>query len=510
MDGGLEKSGDRQSGAAPKGRGYILLACMLAQFMVAVEMTVVGPAMPTIVGDLGGFGLFSWVFAAYLLAQAASTPIYGRLADVYGRKRVFLFGSSLFLLATTACGFAGGMVPMIGLRTLQGFGAGAIQPIAWTILGDVYPPKQRAIVQGYLSAVFGTSAIAGPVLGGFIVEHLSWPLVFWLNIPVGIAAMLMLAVCLNERITPQRHDIDYPGAALLLIGVGAVMVVLVQARNLEPVVYLGLIALAVFALAALAWQEARAPEPIVPHKLWHLPMIVLGNLGSFAIGALMMANGAFLPTYVQGAMGASPAVAGLALGAQSILWTCGTFAAGPVMVRLSYRAAALWGGVIMIIGAALLLTATPQYGPVWVSFAAAVLGLGMGFSNTTFLVATQSSVGWGQRGAATSANMFLRTVGQAVGTAIFGAVLNFGVGSRIAGGDEQINRLLEPGTRAGVDPLTASRLSEAIAAGTHNVYLIAGILALGLFALAFRIPAGLSPVNQLVPQEASPPAAAGD
>ena len=501
-----QRSDDQQSGAV-KGRGYILTACMFAQFMAAVELTIVGTAMPTIVADLGGFHLFSWVFASYLLAQAAATPIYGRLADVYGRKRVFIFGASLFLAASTACGFAWGMVPLIALRAVQGFGAGAIQPIAWTILGDVYPPRQRAVVQGYLSAVFGASAIAGPVLGGFIVEQFSWPLVFWINIPVSIAAMVMLAVFLKERIAPQRRDVDYLGAVLLMTGVGALMVVLVQARNLEPGGFLALVALGTLALGTLIWQETRTREPIVPYRLWRLPMIVLGNIGSFAIGALMMANGAFLPTYVQGAMGASPAVAGLALGAQSILWTFGTFGAGRIMVRLSYRAAAVWGGAIMIIGAALLLTATPQYGPVWVSFAAAVLGLGMGFSNTTFLVATQSSVGWSERGTATSANMFLRTVGQSVGTSIFGAVLNFIVGSRFAGADDEINRLIDPATRTTVGAAEALRLSDAIGAAMHNVYLIAGALSLGLFVLAFRFPAGLSPVRQPVPQEAPRPVA---
>jgi EmrB/QacA subfamily drug resistance transporter len=502
-----ETSQEDLSASAPRGRGYILAACMMAQFMAAVEATIVGTAMPTIVADLGGFHLFSWVFASYLLAQAASTPIYGRLADVYGRKRVFIFGAGLFLAASTACGFAWGMVPLIALRTIQGFGSGAIQPIAWTILGDVYPPRERAMVQGWLSAVFGTSAIAGPLLGGFIVEHLRWALVFWINIPVSIAAMGMLAVFLKENLKPKRHDIDYLGALLLMIGIGALMVVLVQARSLDPGIMIGLSALAAVALAALVWHEARTREPIVPYKLWRLPIIALGNVGSFAIGALMMSNGAFLPTYVQGAMGASPAVAGLALGASSILWTFGTFGAGRLMVRISYRAAALLGGVIMIVGAALLLTATPEYGPAWVGFAAAVLGLGMGFSNTTFVIATQTSVGWSERGAATSANMFLRTVGQSVGTALFGAVFNLGVGGRIAGADEKINRLLEPATRATLGAIETMRLSDAIAAAIHNVYLMAAVLAVVLLGLAFRIPAGLSPVRQPVPSAARRPVA---
>jgi EmrB/QacA subfamily drug resistance transporter len=502
-----EKPSGDERGAAPRGRGYVLLACMMAQFMAAVEATIVGTAMPTIVADLGGFHLFSWVFASYLLAQAASTPIYGRLADVYGRKRVFIFGATVFLLASTACGFAWGMVPLIALRTIQGFGAGAIQPIAWTILGDVYPPKERAMVQGYLSAVFGTSAIAGPVLGGFIVEHLHWSLVFWINVPVTIATMIMLAVFLKERIAPQRHDIDYLGAFFLMIGIGALMVVLVQARSLDAGMIIGLSALAAVAIAALVWQEARTREPIVPYQLWRSPIIVLGNVGSFMIGALMMCNAAFLPTYVQGAMGASPAIAGLALGASSILWTFGTFGAGRLMVRISYRAAALMGGVIMILGAALLLTASPQYGPAWVAFAAAVLGLGMGFSNTTFVIAVQTSVGWSERGAATSGNMFLRTVGQSVGTALFGAVFNLGVGGRIAGADAEINRLLEPATRASLGAIETLRLSDAIAAAIHNVYLIAAVLTVVLLGLAVRIPAGLSPVRQPLPREASRPVA---
>jgi len=502
----MSASGDDPNAARPRGRGYILLACMMAQFMAAVEATIVGTAMPTIVADLGGFHLFSWVFASYLLAQAASTPIYGRLADVYGRKRVFIFGATVFLLASTACGFAWGMVPLIALRTIQGFGSGAIQPIAWTILGDVYPPKERAMVQGYLSAVFGTSAIAGPVLGGFIVEHLHWALVFWINIPVSIATMIMLAVFLKERIAPQRRDIDYLGALLLMIGIGAVMVMLVQAQNLDRGLLIELSVLAVVSLSALVWQEARTREPIVPFRLWRTPIIVLGNIGSFAVGALMMCNGAFLPTYVQGAMGASPAVAGLALGASSILWTAGTFGAGRMMVRISYRAAALLGGVIMVAGAGLLLTADPAYGVVWVAFAAAVLGLGMGFSNTTFVIAVQTSVGWGERGAATSANMFLRTIGQSVGTALFGAVFNFGVAQHIAGADNEINRLLEPATRATLGVAETARLGEAIAGAIHNVYLIAGVLTVALLLLAFRLPAGLSPVSQPMPQEARRPA----
>ncbi|HKT20930.1 MAG TPA: MFS transporter [Stellaceae bacterium] len=486
----------QRTGAFLARRRLVMAACLMAQFMAAVESTIVGTAMPTIVADLGGFDLFSWVFAAYLLTQAASTPIYGRLADLYGRKRVFIAGAALFVAASTACGFAWGMVPLIALRTIQGLGAGAIQPIAWTIVGDLYSPKERASVQAYLSAVFGASAIAGPLLGAFIVQHLHWALVFWVNIPIGLIAMIMLAAFLHERVEARPHHVDYGGAALLMLGIGALMIVVVQAQTLSSTTLWALSIVAAIALAGLAFIEVRVPEPIVPFKLWRLPIIAIGNFGSFVIGALMMCNGAFLPTYLQGAMGASPAVAGLALGASSILWTAGTFGAGRFMVALSYRAAALAGGVIMILGSIVLLMIDPAYGAVWATAGAAILGLGMGFSNTTFVVAVQTSVGWGQRGAVTSANMFMRTVGQSVGTGLFGAVFNFGVAEQISRAGSEINRLLDPAGRASLGTVEVARLSEAISTSMFNVYVIAGVLAIGLLTLAFRIPARLSPVRQ--------------
>jgi EmrB/QacA subfamily drug resistance transporter len=479
-------------------RRFVMAACMMAQFMAAVEATIVGTAMPTIVADLGGFDLFSWVFAAYLLTQAASTPIYGRLADIYGRKRVFIAGAGVFVAASTACGFASGMVTLVALRAIQGLGAGAIQPIAWTVVGDIYSPRERASVQGYLSAVFGVSAIAGPLLGAFIVQHLHWALVFWVNIPIGIAAMAMLGFFLREKVEARRHEIDYAGALLLMLGVGASMVAIVQAQTLARTTLLELGAVAVLALAGLAVHERRVAEPIVPFKLWRVPIIAVGNFGSFIIGALMMCNSAFLPTYVQGAMGASPTVAGLALGASSVLWTFGTFGAGRLMVKISYRAAAVMGGLIMIGGSVVLLMLDPARGPVWATAGAAILGLGMGFSNTTFVIAVQTSVGWGQRGAVTSANMFLRTIGQSVGTGLFGAVFNFGMAAHIAGAGGEVNRLLEPATRAALGAAEVARLSAAIDSSIHGVYLIAAALALGLFVLAFRIPQGLSPVRQPV------------
>src|ERR1700712_1563954 len=205
----------------PVRRGLVLAACLMATFMAAVESTIVATAMPTIVAELGGFSLFSWIFAVYLLTQAVSIPVYGRLADIYGRKKVFYAGAGLFLVGSTLCGFAPSMVWLILFRALQGFGAGGVQPIAMTICGDIYTPSERAKVQGLISSVFGVAAVGGPAIGAFLVEHVAWQVVFWVNLPVGAAAIAMISVFLNEDVQTRRHRIDYLGSPLLAVGVGA-------------------------------------------------------------------------------------------------------------------------------------------------------------------------------------------------------------------------------------------------------------------------------------------------
>jgi EmrB/QacA subfamily drug resistance transporter len=474
-------------------RRLITTACLLAQFMAAVESTIVGTAMPTIIGDLGGFHLFSWIFAAYLLAQATSTPVYGRLADLYGRKRVFVAGASLFLAGSAACGFAWGMVPLIVFRAIQGLGAGAIQPIAWTIIGDIYTAEDRARMQGWLSSVFGASAIAGPALGAFIVQHLHWSLVFWVNLPVGIAAVAMLVLLLEERIEPARRRVDAVGAVLLMLGVGALLSALVQAATLATATIIVLVVSGALVLGALALHELRIAEPIMPFKLWRNRIIAIGNFGGLTIGVMMMCNGGYLPAYVQGAMGRSPAVAGFVLGATSVVWTIGSIFGGRLMIRTSYRVAGLVGSVILLAGTAVLLALEPARGPLWAAAGAATLGLGMGFCNTTFIVSVQTAVAWGERGAATASNLFMRTIGQALGAALFGAVLTTGIARQVPEAGAAVNRLLQPGARDSLGDAMAARLVEAFAASMHFAYFIVGGLALVVLAFSWRIPARLSP-----------------
>lgn len=468
---------------------------MLAVFMSAVEATIVATAMPTIVADLGGFRLFSWVFAAYLLTQAVTIPIYGRLADLYGRNPVFYVGAGLFLVGSTLCGFARGMIMLVLFRALQGLGAGAIQPLAFTIASDVSTPAERARTQGYLASVWGISSIIGPVLGAFLVQQVSWSVVFWINLPIGAAAIVMLALYHRDPPRTQRHRIDYLGAALLILGTGALMLALVQIDKLGAVTIAGLLGLAAVLLIALLRHEGRTPEPMLPLTVWRNPIVVSSNIGGFVIGALMMGVIAFLPPYIQGVMGRTAMVSGFVLTGMSVSWSVTSILAGRIMIRSSYRTMASVGGVFLIAGSALLIGLRPPHGPFWAALAGMLVGMGMGCCNTTFLVSVQTSVGQSERGAATAANIFMRNIGQSIGAALFGAVLNYGVFRQIAEGGAAINRLLDPVERQSLGSAEVARLAAAVAGALHNVYLIVGLLALVAFAVTFSLPRGVNPLR---------------
>ncbi len=480
--------------AVPR-RGPVLAGCMMATFIVAIEGSIVGTALPTIVAELGGFRLFSWVFAASLLAQAVTVPIYGRLADLYGRKRVFFVGSGVFLVGAVLSGCAWGMVPLILFRTLQGLGAGALQPIAYTIAGDIYTPAERARIQGWLSGVFGVSGVFGPALGAFLVEHGSWRAVFWVNVPFGIAAIVMLAWFLPERAETRERKIDYLGSALLMLGAGAVMVALVQASNLDGVSLAVLGGGGTLALIALMIHERRAPEPMVPLALWGQRIIAVGNLGALAIGMVMMGPIVFLPTYVQGAMGYGPAAAGSVLATMSISWACASFAAGRLMVRTSYRTSATTGGAMLVAGSIVLIFLEPARGPLWAGAGALLIGIGMGYCNTAYVVSVQASVAWRERGVATSSVLFMRTVGQSLGAALFGSLFNFGLYGRLPVGDA-VDRLMDPVRRHALEPAEIARLVGAIADALQGVYVVVALLALAALALPFWMPAGFGPRQQ--------------
>ncbi|HTR86483.1 MAG TPA: MDR family MFS transporter [Reyranella sp.] len=477
----------------PSRRGLTLAACMMATFMAAVENTIVSTAMPTIVAELGDFHLFSWVFAVYLLTQAVSIPIYGRLSDLYGRRRVFFGGASLFLLGSTLCGFAHGMVPLIVFRALQGMGAGAVQPVAYAIVGDIYTPEERAKVQGLLSGMFGVAAIVGPTLGAVLVQQVSWSAVFWINLPIGAIAMAMLAAFFDEQLHPRPPRIDYLASLLLTVGAGALMLAMIQGRSLERWQLIACVAVGVAALAVLIRHERDAEAPMLPIRLWGNRLIKLCNLGSFAIGATMMAVAVFLPTYLQGVMNCSTTVTGIAFGAMAVSWAVSSSASGRMMIRTSYRASAMFGGAMLAAGGTLLAFMTPQSGPIWAAAGAALTGIGMGFCNTTFLVSVQAAAEPRERGTATASNMFTRMVGQASGAALFGAMVNAGLSHYAPGAAEVAEHLMEPSLRRTLSPDEIDRFTAAVAASVHTVYIVAAVLGLAVLLIGTRWPPRLRP-----------------
>jgi EmrB/QacA subfamily drug resistance transporter len=496
---GASPGGTQPRLVRPKGnrrRILILAACLMATFLAAVESTIVATIIPTIVSDLSGFNLFTWVFTVYLLTQAVTIPLYGRLADLYGRKPVFFGGTLVFLAGTILCGMAWDMPSLVVFRALQGCGAGAIQPIAATILGDLYTPTERGRIQGLVSSVFGISAVVGPSLGAFLVAHVGWRAVFWVNVPIGVASTLMIALFLREEVHRRQHRIDWAGSLLLLVSFGALMLALVQSGNLSATMLWVLTTTGLIALAALYVHERSTPEPMLPLELWRMRVIVVGSLGNFGSGAMMMGVAAFLPTYVQGAMGRAAIDGGLVLGAMSVSWALASFVAGRIMVHTSYRFVAVVGGLSLSIGCMMLLMLNPADGPLWASAGSFVIGIGMGFCSTVFIVSIQASVPWGQRGAATSSSMFMRFVGQSVGAAGCGAVLNATMLHLDPGAVHTVERLLSHTDRLAMTPAELVHLTAVMSASLHNAYLLATAFAVLTLLIAFQMPARLSPTRR--------------
>jgi EmrB/QacA subfamily drug resistance transporter len=476
-------------------RSLILAACMMATFMAAVESTIVAIAMPSIVAALGDFHLFSWLFVVYLLFQAVSIPIYGRLSDLFGRKRVFFVGAGIFLVGSTLCGFAHGMFSLIAFRALQGMGAGAVQPVAYAIVGDIYTPTERARVQGYLSSVFGVAAIVGPTLGAFLVEHASWSAIFWINLPIGALAMAMLAAFLREQPHEKPPPIDYLASVLLTIGAGALMLAMIQGARMPAWTLIACIVVGIAALAVLVRHERDAPAPMLPLRFWSNRVIALGNFGSFGIGAVMMSVTGFLPIYIQGVMGRDVVATGVSLGTMSITWAFASMGAGRLMIRTSYRASAMLGGTMLVLGSAVLVAMTPASGPAWAAVGAMLVGIGMGSCNTTYLVSVQAAAAPRERGAATASNMFMRIVGQSTGAALFGALLNAGIAHYAPQAGDVADRLMEPTLRHGLGVPDIATLTAALAAALRNVNIAGALVALLVLFLGSRLPAALGPTT---------------
>ncbi len=417
-------------------RGPVLLSVMLATGLVAIDATILATAVPAVVRDLGGLSQFPWLFSIYVLAQAVSVPVYGKVADLFGRKTVMLVGVGLFVLGSLLCGMAWSMGALIAFRAVQGLGAGAIQPIGMTIVGDIYSVAERATVQGYVASVWAISSLVGPTLGGVFSEALTWRWIFFINLPLGAAAAWMLWRRFSETPRPAapRPRIDYGGILLLLLGTVALLVGLLEGGVLWPwasLVGIGLFVASGVLLAAFVVVERRAPEPVLP--LWVFGHRVVGGamLVSLVVGVMLLGLTSYVPLYAQGVLGTGAIVAGFALAAMTIGWPIAASTAGRLYLRLGFRTTMLIGSALAMVGSGLLLLVGPDSSVGLLATACFVLGLGFGYVASPSIVAAQSSVPWHERGVATSASIFARSVGSAVGVAAFGAVANTVVRNRL-------------------------------------------------------------------------------
>jgi EmrB/QacA subfamily drug resistance transporter len=484
----------------PDGRTLVLIACLIATFVTAIESTIVSTTLPTIVGELGGFELFSWVFTIFLLAQAISIPIYGRLADMFGRKRVFFAGVGLFIIGAALCGFAWGMVPLICFRAVEGLGAGAIQPVTATILGDIYTPAERARVQGLVASVFGVSAVIGPSLGAFLILHVTWSMVFWVKIPIALIAATMVGVFLRETNEPRARPIDWLGSLLMLAFAGGLLLVLVQGGDFTLFTLVAILSVSLVAGLLLFVHERRISDPMLPLDLWRRNrIVVIGSLGSGAAGAMMMGISAYLPAYVQGAMGRGALMGGAVLGAMSVSWALSSILGARVMVRTSYRLVAVVGAAALFTGCTILILAPASAGPGPAAIGSFTIGAGMGWCMSVFVVAVQASVPWRERGAATSSTMFLRFLGQVIGVSGCGGVLNATIRRLDPAAGNALDRMLDPARRAVTPPAEVAHLTHIITAGLHNAWLVAGLFSLATLLCAGLLPARLNPRTQVVP-----------
>jgi EmrB/QacA subfamily drug resistance transporter len=409
-------------------RAAVVAALMLTTGLAAIDATIVATAIPQIVADLGGFSLFPWIFSIYLLTQAVTVPIYGRLSDLFGRKPVLLFGVAGFLAGSVLCAVAWSMLTLIVFRGLQGLAAGAILPTTTTIVGDLYEPAERGKVQGYISSVWGMSAIVGPALGGFFAEYWTWRGIFWLNLPIGVGAAFLIQRHLHERVERRAHRIDYAGALSLTASCSLLILALLEGGvswAWDSGTSIALFVLSALLLAAFVQIERTVAEPILPLWIFGHRTLLAANLAGLAIGAILIGQTSYVPTYAQRVVGVGAVVAGFAMAAMTIGWPVAATLAPRVYLRIDYRPTALLGGAVSTAGCLLLALFVGEGSGVWrVAFASLVLGFGLGFISVSTVVAVQSVVDWGRRGVVTGSNMFIRTLGSAVGVAVFGSIAN--------------------------------------------------------------------------------------
>ncbi|MEP6923319.1 MAG: MDR family MFS transporter, partial [Pyrinomonadaceae bacterium] len=489
-------------------RWAVTVGVMTGMFLAALEATVVGTAMPTVIASLGGLNHYSWVFSAYLITSTITVPVWGKLSDLYGRRLLYQVGIAVFLVGSVLSGMATSMEQLIIFRAIQGLGAGALVPLGMTIIGDIFTLAERAKMQAFFSGVWGLASVIGPIVGGFITDQLSWRWVFYINLPVGLVTALIIGLALKEPKRTERPAIDYAGAALLMAAITLLMLGLVEG-GAGPAAILSPRNLALFGgallLAALfVWVERRAADPIVPFKLFRNRVVTISVVAGFLAGGAMFGAISFVPLFAQGALGATATQGGSLLTPLMLSWVVMSVIGGRLLLKVGYRPTVITGFALLTIGfvfLSLFQRGTMQF---WLYFDLVLIGSGLGLTMLTLLIAVQQSVPRSQLGVATSLNQFTRSIGGAIGVAVMGAILSAGLASqlnRVAQSGNGImtreraaelaanpNALIDPKARGDLSPAALDALQNAMAGAIHNVFWLGTALAALALLVSFYLP----------------------
>lgn len=491
------------------GRRWVVTAgIMTGMFLAALEATVVGTAMPTVIASLGGLNHYSWVFSAYLITSTVTVPVWGKLSDLYGRRIIYQIGIAVFLLGSVLSGVSTSMTQLIVFRALQGLGAGALVPLGMTIIGDIFTLQERARMQAYFSGVWGFASVVGPIAGGFITDQLSWRWVFYINLPIGLITALILGLALKEPKRTVRPAIDYLGAALLMASITLLMLGLVESTSIASLLAFHNLALfaGAFVLAILFFiVEHRVADPIIPFQLFRNRVVSVSITAGFLAGVAMFGAISFVPLFAQGALGASATAAGSLLTPLMLSWVGMSIVGGRLLLRIGFRTTAVVGFVFLTLGLAFLSLFERDTMRLWLYVDLILIGAGLGLTMLTLLIAVQQAVPRRQLGIATSLNQFSRSIGGAIGVAVMGAVLSAGLATQLgeyaarensglsreqaAALASNPNALIDSSARAGLSPEAFNALQSAMAGAIHNVFWIGTALAaLALLVAFFFLP----------------------
>ncbi|HET7712270.1 MAG TPA: MDR family MFS transporter [Thermoanaerobaculia bacterium] len=491
---------------APQRRA-IVAGVMTGMALAALEATIVGTAMPTVVAALGGLAHFSWVFSAYLLTSTVSVPLWGKLSDLYGRRLFYQLGIAVFLIGSVLSGMSQSMPQLIAARALQGLGAGALIPLGMTIIGEIFTIRERARMQGLFSGVWGLSSIVGPLAGGFITDQLSWRWVFYINVPFGIVSAVIIGLALKEEKTTRRPKIDYLGAVVMTTAVTLLMLVLVEGESAAALLRPRNLALLGTVLLLLVWFvriERTAAEPIVPLLLFRNRVISLAMIIGFLAGVAMFGAISFVPLFAQGARGATATAAGSFLTPLMLAWVTASIVGGRLLIRIGSRPVVIAGLAALVVGFAALTLATRTTPTLWLMVELIVIGVGLGFTMLTLLIAVQHAVPREQLGIATSLNQFFRSIGGAMGVALLGALMTAGLAANLreaaanpgspltpAQAEELAanpSALVSPEARRGIRPAALEILQESLGRSIRTVFAASGVLSAAALIFAFFLP----------------------